>query len=140
MSRIADAQGSSPLWRYAAEAAREGRERRDALLAGRVAGTLDTPAPEPRPVPSRRAPRGKSATAQVEDLAGLLAERAEKIQATAVAEIRHYLGAELAALAAAPADQIEALQYDGEHAAVTAAYRAGLLLAARLVADPGYEY
>lgn len=119
----------------AAAAYREGAQR---LQDRAVSGTL--PVVEVRPVPRSRAPRGKSATAQVEDLTGLLAERVEKIQETATHETRHYLGKALAELAGAGAEDIARMQYDGERAEVSDGYRAGLLLAARLVADETFDY
>lgn len=119
----------------AAASYRQGAQR---LQDRAVSGTLDVD--EARPVPVSRAPRGRSATAQVENLAAVAAECASKIQAATVAEVRYYLGAMLAELAAAPAAEVAGVQYCGEQAEVTDAYRAGLLLAARLVADPEVDY
>ena len=127
--RLSGHTPSTSLQRAAAECAREGYQRQS--------GTL----PVSRPTPPRsRAPRGKSATAQVEALAGLLAEKAEKIQSTAVAEVRHYLGEMLRELAEDTDDRIAEVQYAGEEHSVTDGLRAGLLLAARLVADPDVDY
>lgn len=127
--RITDHTPSTSLQRAAAECAAEGYQRQS--------GTL----PVTRPAPPRsRAPRGKSATDQVEALVGLLTEKAEKIQQTTIAELRHYLGEMLRELAAAPEEHVTDVQYAGEEHPVTDGYRAGLLLAARLVADPDVDY
>lgn len=127
-------QKSRNLLRTAAyTASMEGHQRR----LDRVSGTL--PVAEPR-TPVTRKPRGKSATQQAEELAGLLTGKLDTLRETTETELRHYLGQALAELAGATANDIATMQYDGEHAEVTDAYRAGLLLAARLVADPTFEY
>lgn len=102
---------------------------------GQLTGTL--PTAETRTLP--RAPRGKSATELAESLAGTLTAAAEKIQTTATAETRHYLGVMLRELAMAPAAEVTSVQMAGEEHAVTDDYRAGLLLAAALVADPSVD-
>lgn len=115
----------------ATESAKEGRARWE----GRVTGQLPA---EPR-APARK-PRGRSATEQAEALAGLLTERATKIQETATAEVRYYLAAALRELAEDTEARVAECQAAGEEHPVTDDYRAGLLLAAALVGDETFEY
>lgn len=127
-----DAKSRETLRNASLAAAQDGYAR----WSRRVTGELPA---EPRP-PVTRKPRGKSAATLVEELAGRLTEQVERVRETTEAEVRYYLGQALAELAADTADRVAEVQYDGARDEVTDAYRAGLLHAARLVADPTFEY
>jgi hypothetical protein len=127
-----DAKSRETLRNAALAASQDGHAR----WQQRVTGELPT---DPRP-PVTRKPRGTSAAQQAEELTGLLTEKVDRLREATETELRHYLGKALADLAADTGARIAEVQYDGERSEVTDAYRAGLLLAARLVADPTFDY
>lgn len=83
-----------------------------------------------------------SANDLAEQLAGNLTEKIMQIQERSVAEVREYLGKRLADLASGTraADQGLLECVNDPNFVLTIDFRAGLALAAELVADPTFDY